>query len=210
MPQSDVTPTKSNLLSIQDSLERAQEGYDLLEQKRQVLVMQLMNQVEAARRVKQEVEEAMEEAYRELREARLAHGTEYVRRQAGAVRMEHRIDIRLQSVMGINVPDISAECAPFSLQYALGAKGSRCDAVMKKFHDAVHSIVELAEVENTVFRLARELKKTQRRVNALENTFIPQYKEALEYIEDSLEERDREELVIMKKVKQRRQADKRT
>ena len=67
------------------------------------------------------------------------------------------------------------------------------------------TVTRLAELENAVFRLARELRKTQRRVNALEKIFIPDYTDTLGYIEDSLDEREREEMIIMKMAKQKAQ-----
>jgi V/A-type H+-transporting ATPase subunit D len=77
---------------------------------------------------------------------------------------------------------------------------------MRGFLDALPLVAELAEVENAVFRLAREIKRTQRRVNALEKTYIPQYKEALRYIDDALGERRREEFIVLRKVKHKRRA----
>jgi len=204
--QANISPTKSNYLKVQERLSRAQEAHHLLEEKRQILVIQLMNRVEAARRVKQEVEEALAEAYRQLREASIHYGTEYLERQGFGIEMKHHLHIKTYSVMGISVPQITCKCAPHGVQFGLSDGGSKTDEVMKNFLEALHRIAELAEVENAVFRLARELKGTQRRVRALEKTFIPDYKDALKCISESLEERERENLTIMKKVKRSRHA----
>ena len=203
--QANLTPTKSNYLKVRHRLLRAEEAYHLLEQKRQILVIQLMNRVEAAKRVKQEVEEALARAYRELREASIRYGTEYLQRQALGVQMDHRLHVETYSVMGMSVPRITCTCAPHGLQFGLSGGGSRADNVMRSFLDALPGIAELAEVENAVFRLARALKSTQRRVHALEKTLIPNYKDALTSISEVLEERERENLIVARKVKQRRQ-----
>jgi len=108
--------------------------------------------------------------------------------------------------MGVAVPEIECTPAELSLQYGLSAGGSATDQVVVRFLEALPLVAELARVENAVFRLAREVRRTQRRVNALEKTYIPQYKEALRYIQDALAERQREEFIILRKVKHKRHA----
>lgn len=206
MALKNVSPTKSNYLRIQESLERAREGYDLLEQKRQILVMELMNRVEAARRAKRDIQRAMEEAYHALQEAAVTHGTDDLRRKADQVVMRHRLEMTSRSAMGISVPQVNCSVEELTPQFGLADWGSGADQVMVKFREALRLVARLAEVENAVFRLAREIKKTQRRVHALEKTFIPDYEETLNYIAQSLAERERENLVIMKKAKQKREA----
>jgi V/A-type H+-transporting ATPase subunit D len=206
MPQGDIAPTKSNYLQIQESLERAREGYNLLDQKRQILVMELMNRVEAARRIKRDTLKAMQEAYGALEEASITHGSDLLARLAARVTIRHKVRVSSRSMMGIDIPEINYEAEPVKPQFSLSDWGSGADQVMVKFRKALEFVARLAEVENAVFRLAREIKKTQRRVRALEKTFIPDYEDKLAYISASLEEREREDLVIMKKAKQKRQA----
>lgn len=207
MPETDVSPTKSNYLEIEQRLERAEEGYDLLEQKRQILVIQLMNRVEAAKRVKKEVDRTMEEAFAALQTAARAHGARHLEAQSCGISSGHHLRIQTHSVMGISVPSISCELEELDLEFGISDGESASDDVLQKFREAIEAVAELAQVENAVFRLAREVKKTQRRVQALEKTFIPRYKRLLNYISDALEEREREQLVIMKKVQQRREAE---
>jgi len=203
MARMNVSPTKSKYMEIEDRLERAREGHDLLEQKRQILVIQLMNRVEAARRVKEEVNQAMKEALSAYYEAALSSGSWRLEAQSCGISGDHQLRIQTHSVMGISVPSISCDQDDMGLEYGISDAGSAADEVMEKFRDALEAVAELAEVENAVFRLAREVKKTQRRVQALEKTFIPRYRETLDYISDALEEREREQMVIMKKVRER-------
>jgi V/A-type H+-transporting ATPase subunit D len=206
MARLDVAPTRRNYLDIERTLERVQEGHDVLEQKRQILVTELMSQVEAARRIKEQVDEAMEKAYDALRDAALQSGLAGLRRESLAVRMKHALTVSSHSVMGVPVPGIECEPEEFGLQYGLLAGGSHSDRVMKRFLEALPLVAELAEVENAVIRLAREVRRTQRRVNALEKTYIPLYKESLKYIEEALAERQREEFIVLRKVKRKREA----
>ncbi|HUT37114.1 MAG TPA: V-type ATP synthase subunit D [Planctomycetota bacterium] len=197
----DVPPTKSSLLTLQRGLEFAQEGYDLLEQKRQILVMELMGRIEAAKRAQAEVDAAMASAFAALREAALRSGTETLAREAMGIIRRHRLDYRGRPVMGIELPTVTAEHEPPKLEFSTAAGSALSDDVMKRFTKALDVIARLAEVENAVLRLASEVRRTQRRVNALDKIFIPDYKESVAYIEDVLEEREREQFVIMKMAK---------
>ncbi|MHC4480586.1 MAG: V-type ATP synthase subunit D, partial [Planctomycetota bacterium] len=195
---------------LQKRLERTQEGYELLEQKRQILVIELMAQVEAAGRVKDEVNEVMAAAYRALRRAAVRTGISGLARQSCGISMDHALAVRSRSVMGVPVPQIHCEPEPFGLQFGLSDGRSQSDEVLRRFLEALPLVADLAEVENAVFRLAREIRRTQRRVNALEKIYIPQYKEALKRMEEALAERQREEFVVLRKVKRKRQLARRT
>jgi V/A-type H+-transporting ATPase subunit D len=207
MARGAIPPTRSNYLRTQRRLERARHGYDMLERKRQILVMELMHKLEAARVAQEVVREAMAQAYAALENAALSAGIERLVRESCGMPTDHNLQTSVHSVMGVAVPEISFECAAgHTLQFALTAGASGADEVLGRFHDALEPIVRLAEVENAVLRLAREIKRTQRRVNALEKTFIPDYEDTLTFIGECLDEREREELVIIKKIKRRRES----
>ena len=206
MPRMDITPTRRNYLEISRGLARIQSGHDLLEQKRQILIMELMAQVEAAKRVKSDVERTMAAAYGALRTAAMHSGMTGLMRQSCGISMDHSLDFRSRSVMGVPVPQIRCTAQPFGLQFGLTDGHSCSDELLRGFLDALPLVAELAEVENAVFRLAREIRRTQRRVRALEKIYIPQYKEALKYIAETLAERQREEFIVLRRVKRKRRA----
>ena len=205
MAKLNVSPTKSSYLAIARSLEFASQGYDLLEQKRQILVLELMGRVENARRAQDVVDEKMAKAYDALEKAQLAAGSAELAAEATAVNVERHLNISLRSLMGIDLPSVEYEAEAPGVQFGFGGS-SHSDTVMQLFCDAIESIAQLAEIENAVFRLAREVRRTQRRVNALGKTFIPDYTDTLRYITATLEEREREGFVIMKMIKARREA----
>jgi len=177
----------------------------MLERKRQILVLELMSKVEAARVAQEQVQAAMQHAHRALERAARAAGVERLTRESHAIPTDHRLGIRTRSVMGVEVPEVSFSQPEHALLFGLTGGASGADDVLKAFRDALAPIIRLAEVENAVMRLAREVRRTQRRVHALENRFIPDYDETLDFIADSLAEREREDIVIMKKVKRRRE-----
>ena len=201
-----VAPTRDAYLEIKRTLKRVQEGHDLLEQKRQILITELMTQVEVAKKIKEDVAAAMAAAYQALAQAAMQSGMTGLRRQSSGIELDHTVSIRSRSVMGVPVPQIECKVADFGIRFGLTDGRSGTDEVMRLFVTALELVAKLAQVENAVFRLAREIRRTQRRVKALEKIFIPQYKEALRFIGQALEERQREEFVILQKAKQKRTA----
>jgi V/A-type H+-transporting ATPase subunit D len=163
--------------------------------------MELMGRIEAAKRAQADVDEVMASAFAALREAALRSGTEALAREALGIVRRHKLDYRGRPVMGIELPTVTAEHEPPKLDFSTAAGSALSDDVMKRFTKVLDAIARLAEVENAVLRLASEVRRTQRRVNALDKIFIPDYKETVSYIEDVLEEREREQFVIMKMVK---------
>ena len=201
MPKLNVPPTKSSLLVVKRDLAFAEEGYALLEQKREILVFELMSRLQRARAVQKEVDDRMAAARGSLRAALASAGAAQMLQESLGIMGTHEIGLSEQRVMGINLPTVEVSVKPAAPEFAPGAGAVQSDDVMKLFLTALGTIGKLAEVENSVVRLARELKKTQRRVNALDKIFLPDYRETVKYITDVLEERERDGLVIMKMTK---------
>jgi V/A-type H+-transporting ATPase subunit D len=181
----------------------AEEGYDLLDQKRQILVFELMSRLGRARDFERRAAEAMAEAFAALRQALLAIGSEGVDRAALGVQVEYGLEISDQALMGIRVPRVTMSVPDPGVQFGLVGTSASADMAMRRFTEALQLLAELAELENAVLRLARELRKTQRRCNALSKVFIPDYSETIGYIVSSLEERERESFTILKMIKDR-------
>ena len=203
MAKLNLPPTRSSLLTVKRNLEFAAEGYELLEQKREILVLEMMSRLERARAIQKEVDDRLASAHDVLREALAASGAAEMQRESLGIAATHEVDITEQRVMGIGLPTVTVSVQPMSIEFAPGEGPAQSDDVMKRFLEALRSIGTLAEVENAVVRLARELKKTQRRVNALEKIFLPDYRETIRYITDVLEEHERDAFVIMKMTKAR-------
>ena len=204
MAKLNVPPTRSSLLEISRNLEFTREGSELLEQKRQILVIELMSRIDAARELQEQVDKKMAEAYKELRRAALRAGSDALARTALAVALQHRLKLESRPLMGIRIPIVETHIEKPGLEMGMADSPAATDDVLKKFTEALEVIGQLAEVQTVVFRVARELKKTQRRVNALEKIFLPDYEETLAYIVDTLEERERESFIMMKMLKGRK------
>ncbi len=210
MAKLNIPPTKSNLLALKRQLAFAEEGYDLLEQKRQILVFELMSRLNRAAEAERRIAEAFKRAFTALREAELDVGSEGLDRAALAVRMEHEVTIDDQHLMGMKIPRVSIRSEPLQAQFGIFGTSVNADLAVRRFVEALPLLVELTELQNAVLRLARELRKTQRRCNALSKIFIPDYQETIGFITAALEERERESFVILKMIRDRlaRQAEK--
>lgn len=203
MPKLNIAPTKSNLLSLKRQLTFAEEGYDLLEQKRQILIIELMSRLARAEEVERAVTEHLRFAHAALRETTLDGGSDNLARAALGVKPGGEITLTGQHLMGLKIPRVAARIAPAGVPFGVAGTPASTDVAMKRFVELLPLLAELAELQNAVLRLARELRKTQRRCNALSKIFIPSYRETLAYIAGSLEERERESLTILKLIRDR-------
>lgn len=203
MAKLNVAPTKSSYLTLSRQLDSAKEGYDLLDQKRQILVYELMSRLGRARDAERRLAAALAPAHEALREAVLDVGSGGVDRAALGVAFDHQIELDQQNLMGIRLPTVTARTEESSVQFGFGGTSAQTDTAMQRFIEVLPLLAETAELENSVIRLARELRKTQRRCNALSKVFIPDYSETIEYILSSLEEREREAFIIQKMIKDR-------
>jgi V/A-type H+-transporting ATPase subunit D len=203
MAKLNIPPTKSNLLNLKRQLAFAEEGYDLLDQKRQILVFELMSRLDRARAAEQRVEEALRRAYDSLRETLLDLGSRGLDRAALGVRLDHQAKLIHQPMMGLRIPKVEDRIESMGVQFGLSGTSANTDLAMRRFLEVLPLIADLAELENSVMRLARELRKTQRRCNALSKIFIPAHQETITYITASLEERERESFTILKMIRNR-------
>ncbi len=201
MARLKLSPTRSNLLMVRQRLHLAREGYDLLDKKRDVLIMEILRLIEDAESTRRRVEEQFARAYGIVQEARAAMGSARVRRIALSRTEEVDVRITPRSVMGVVVPSLSYVMPERHLFYGFGDTSVVLDQVQQEWADVLALMGELSETVTTVWRLATELRRTQRRVNALENIFIPTYEETVVYIEGMLEEKEREERFFQKRAK---------
>jgi len=197
-----LVPTKSNLLKLKRDLSFAQEGYELLEQKRQVLVSQLMAMVNEAIVAHEKMDAALREAYSALQNAIISDGKSTVKSMARAVRIESSIQIYTIRVMGVTIPKVEVEIEDDAPYYSAGNSSFWVDESIFRFKQILEVMGRFAELRVSLLRLAQEVRKTQRRVNALEKIAIPDYQETIKFISDSLEESERGTLTSMKYIKE--------
>ncbi len=196
-----LTPTKANLIKSKNSLQFAKKGYELLDRKRTVLIREMMSLIDKASELQGRIDIEFKEAYEALKLANITMGTESVEEIAGSIEKEEDFNILFKSVMGVEVPIIKREETTFTTEYGFFRTNPAFDKAVLNFTDIRNLIYDLAEIENSVYKLAMEIKKTQKRANALDKIQIPKYTTTIKYIEEVLEEKEREDFFRLKKVK---------
>lgn len=202
MPE-NIAPTKWNLMQARNSLELAEEGFELLDKKRHVLIREMMGLIDKAQVIQGMINDIFSEAYQALQQANITIGISTVEDIARAVDEDNSLDIKLRSVMGVEIPRVRADASPIEPRYSFYRTNPALDRAFKNFNRVKHLIVVLAEVENSVYRLAVNIRQTQKRANALQNIVIPRYRKMIKFIEDVLEEREREDFIRLKMIKAR-------
>ncbi len=205
MRRSDIPATKSNLLSLKEHFGFVKAGHDLLEQKREVLVEELIDIYRESRQLRHEVEAGLREVYRAVTDAVLCAGDSVLTMDALAPAGSQQLRLRERSIMGVIVPLLELETSDTpGGTTAAGWSTTGAARARKRLRALLPMVVRLAEFEVSCRRLAAEVQKTQRKVNAIANIFIPEYRDTIHFIEEVLEEKDREALFHLKRLKARK------
>ena len=197
-------PTKSNLMAVKKSLSLAKVGYDLMDKKRNILIRELMALIERSKELQSTIDEAYASAYRALEKANITLG--FCDEISKTIPIENSLRLDYRSIMGVEIPMLTVDkTVEHSLYYGLGNTNSRLDEAVALFTRAKELTVDLAEIENSVYRLATAIKKTQKRANALKNVMIPRFEDNVRTITDALDEKEREEFSRLKVIKKQKE-----
>ncbi len=196
----DVKPTRMELLKIRKRKLLAENGHELLTEKKDALINEFFQIVDKRKELREEVEQKMEESFQSLIEAKMLMGQENIETIAnGAIKMSGA-EIESENIMGVKVPNILSDI-PEEKFYGYADTSIKLDKTVENFREALKMSIHLAEIEGRLHRLAEEIEKAKRRVNALEYNYIPKLEATIKYIERQLEEREREDFFRRKKIK---------
>ena len=195
-----VVPTKGNLIAMKKSLQLANLGYNLMDQKRNVLIKEMMTLLDDVKLIRDQITSSYQEAYDALQEANISMGliTDIV----NSTPEDYGISIAYRSVMGVEIPKITYDKQPLKMTYDIERSNSKVDYAYNCFYNVKQLTVLLAEVENSVYRLANTIRKTQKRANALRNISIPRFESTIKVISEALGEKEREEFTRQKVIKE--------
>lgn len=197
-------PTKGNLIIAQNTLHMSQQGYELLDKKRNILIKELMDLIDKATDIQNQIDITFKEAYSALQEANIELGISNVEMISYAVPEEKGVTLKLRSIMGVEIPMVTIEEKEQRPPFGFYSTTTTLDNAYLKFEKVKRLTVSLSEIENSAYRLANSIKKTQKRANALKNITIPKYKNLVSSIQNSLEEKEREEFTRLKVIKNRK------
>ena len=201
----NIAPTKSNLMKAENALAFSKKGFELLDKKRNVLIREMMGMMDRAKDLQDRVTVTFRDAYEALQVVNVTMGINSVEEIALSIPRASEYEVLLKSVMGVEIPTVHYRQTDLQTQYGFFRTNPALDIAYAKFKEVKYLIYELAEVENSVCKLAMEIKKTQKRANGLENIQIPKYKEQVKYIQEVLEEKEREDFFRLKRVKKKGQ-----
>ena len=207
----EVHPTRTELLQRKNQISLAQQGNDLLKQKRDALLMEFMDVMDRVLDSSKRLQEAAAKASYAQAVAKAVDGSVTMRSAAMANKGEVDVELKGVVIMGVPVPEVAEKnIKKTSLErgYSLTGVSSRINETAERFEDEGNIIIEIAAIETKLKRLGEEIQKTRRRVNALDYVVIPQLEEQVKYIQMALDERAREELFRLKKVKKSIEAKK--
>lgn len=199
----NTTPTKANLIKAKSLLDFSEKGYDLLDKKRSVLVREMMGLIDRVKDVQIRITDTFEQAYRALEVVNVTMGVNNVEEVSVSIPKVEEYEILLKSIMGVEIPTVKFEEKDLQPYYGFFRTNPAMDIAVTKFREVKYLIYELSEIENSVYKLAMEIKKTQKRANALEKIQIPKYNKQVKFISEALEEKEREDFFRLKKVKKR-------
>lgn len=194
-------PTKGNLILAKNSLALSKQGYELMDKKRNILIRELMDLIAEATDIQEEIDTTFTNAYRALQKANIQMGIHEVEQISLGVPVEDSIRIKRRSVMGTEIPKVEYDQKEQKPAYSFYHTKMSLDEACQQFEKVKELTIRLAEVENSAYRLAYNIKKTQKRANALSNITIPKYENLAREIQEYLEEKEREEFTRLKVIK---------
>lgn len=198
-------PTKGNLILAKNSLALSIQGYELMDKKRNILIRELMELIDNAKNIQTEIDITFKEAYLALQKANIEMGINNVEELSRSVPKEDSITIKTRSIMGTEIPLVEFKNTSFTPTYAYYNTKLSLDEACRHFNKVKELSIRLAMVENSAYRLATNIKKTQKRANALKNITIPHYTALTRDISNALEEKEREEFTRLKVIKRNKE-----
>jgi len=203
----NIAPTKLNLINTKEFLSLARDGKNLLEEKKEVLLANILTVLKELKQVRAEFDELVKEIYRNFLYIKLFLGEDIILNELKSANVkEIEFDILPKNIIGVVVPtiknlkvDVKANIDP-----SVFFSSYKMNELMLKFEKFVKKMVEVIEKEAIMWNLIKDLKKTQRRVNSLDNIIIPGLLEDIKFIVDSLEDRDREVIFQLQRMKSKK------
>lgn len=196
-----TVPTRGNLKTAVNTLKLSRSGYEMLDKKRNILIREIMQLTDNAKEIQEKIDVTFKEAYSALQTANIELGIEYIEKLSYSSEIEESLEIKFRSVMGVEIPVILMKEKELVPSYGFKGSTSSLDEAIIKFREVKKMTKLLAQVETSVFRLANNIKKTQKRANALKNIVIPRLEEEIKSITAALEEKEREDFSRLKVIK---------
>jgi len=209
MAQTDVKPTRSELLAIKRKIVVSRKGHKILKMKMEGLILNFFEIMESAKEMRSRLSAKYEHARQDIAIASAVEGSLAVKSAAFALNRHPEIGLGSRNVMGVVVPVVTADRVRNPIEergYGLVGTSAYVNDAAKSFEDLVEDVIKAAELETTMKKLVTEIERTKRRVNALEYKIIPGLEAGEKFIEMRLEEMERENTFRLKRIKNKTKA----
>ena len=198
-----VSATKIELIKIRRSMQVAKMVHKILDDKREVLLKKIDEMIEEANKARGDIWSPLGEIYTAVYDAYMSLGTGTLESVSDSTPSVMEVDVNVRRIVDVKIPTLQVKTKEGGqdLSYGFIDTNSSVDKAARLIKNILPKVCKAAEYENAIFSLAKELERTQKLINALEFVIIPQYEGAVAFIRATLEEREREEFVRLKKVK---------
>lgn len=198
-----VSATKIELIKIRRSMQVAKMVHKILDDKREVLLKKIDEMIEEANKARGDIWSPLGEIYTSVYDAYMSLGTSTLESVSDSTPSVMEVDVNIRRIVDVKIPTLQVKTKERGqdLSYGFSETNASVDKAARLIKNMLPKVCKAAEYENAIFNLAKELERTQKLINALEYVIIPQYENATTFIRASLEEREREEFVRLKKVK---------
>jgi V/A-type H+-transporting ATPase subunit D len=198
-----VSATKIELIKIRRSMQVAKMVHKILDDKREVLLKKIDEMIEEANKARGDIWSPLGEIYTSVYDAYMSLGTTTLESVSDSTPSVMEVDVNIRRIVDVKIPTLQVKTKEGGqdLSYGFSETNASVDKAARLIKNMLPKVCKAAEYENAIFNLAKELERTQKLINALEYVIIPQYEDAITFIRASLEEREREEFVRLKKVK---------
>ena len=203
--ENQYLPTKTNLLRIKESIKLSKQGRELLERKRLILIREREKYIEQVEKLRKDMKDLFNEAFSLFKQANVDMGTNLILDISDEIPKENSINIKYKTIMGVEIPSIvfKSNERKENLNFGFYNTTISFDKAVIKFNEIKEKLIMLTELENTVKRLEISIIKVQTRSNALQNIIIPRDKQIYKKIQETLEEKDREDFSRLKLIKRK-------
>jgi V/A-type H+/Na+-transporting ATPase subunit D len=199
-----VKPTRMELMKKKAQIKLAEQGRDLLREKMDALIQEFFKILSSVSDSRDELEQVSRAADLALLIAEATDDPVTLKSASFATRRSITVGITGKNIMGVPVPVIEKKRVSKNMLergYGIIATSARIDETAERYELELDLLIKLAESETAMRRLGAEIQMNRRRVNALEQILIPELKSQAKYIKNAIEEREREDLFRLKKVK---------
>jgi V/A-type H+-transporting ATPase subunit D len=168
MAKIELPPTKSSLRKIKEDLAFAYEGHDLLNQKREILAIEIVKRIAEIRSLESGFQEALQDLYAAYREMAVDMGSQAATLKSCFEKKTYTLQFQFTKFMGLKLPRINLQLKPLEPPDSISWTTASYDTAKEHSRQAVEVLSKYAVATKEMILLSRELKKVQRRVNALE------------------------------------------